>query len=266
MRAVLFLLFLVTAAASEDALAQDALAQDALAQDPLANISPADLDRGKRLFQNNCAVCHGFDGMGGAGPSLASAKLHRAPDNAALIELITNGIEDQGMPPSWHLLPNGPKLIAAYVRTLGAVQQTPVHGDTEHGRVVYRNAGCAGCHIISGEGTGIGPELSGVALRRTSALIRRTILHPDSSLPQGFVMVRLQARGEPEMTGLRVNEDSFTIQLKDARGHFRSFEKGKLVTFERQPGKTLMPSYADSLTNSDLDDLVAWLTTLRAEQ
>ena len=256
MRAVLFILVFVAAAS----------AQNALAPDPLANITPADLDRGKRLFQNNCAVCHGFDGMGGTGPSLASAKLHRAPDNAALIELITEGLEDQGMPPSWHLLPNGPKLIAAYVRTLGAVQQMPVHGDAEHGRVVYRNAGCSGCHIVSAEGTAIGPELTGIGLRRTTAVIRNTILHPSNSLPAGFLMVRVQPKGEPAVTGLRVNEDSFTIQLKDIRGGFRSFDKAKLISLERQPGKTLMPSYADSLPKADLDDLVAWLTTLRADQ
>ncbi|MDQ2948334.1 MAG: c-type cytochrome [Acidobacteriota bacterium] len=222
--------------------------------------------RGKRLFQNNCAVCHGFDGTGGAGPSLAGASLHRAPDNAALIELITGGLEDQGMPPSWHLLPNGPKLIAAYVRTLGAVQQTPVPGNSEHGRVVYQKTGCGGCHIVSGEGTGIGPELTGVGLRRTSSLMKKTILHPNDSLPQGFSMVRVQAKGEPETTGVRVNEDSFTIQLKDANGHFRSFDKAKLTTLERQPGKTPMPSYADSLAGPDLDDLVAYLTNLRGAQ
>ena len=234
--------------------------------DPLANVSPADVDRGKRLFQNNCAVCHGFDGTGGTGPSLAGAKLHRAPDNTALIELITGGLEDRGMPPSWHLLPNGPKLIAAYVRTLGAVEQTPISGNSDHGRGIYRKAGCGGCHIVSGQGTGIGPELTGVGLRRTSALIRKTIRHPDDSLPRGFVMVRAQAEGEPETTGVRVNEDSFTIQIKDANGRFRSFEKAKLVTLEKQLGKTPMPSYADSLKGADLDDLVAYLTGLRGDQ
>ena len=235
-------------------------------QDPLANISPADVDRGKRLFQNNCAVCHGFDGTGGTGPSLAGAKLHRAPDNAALIELITGGLEDQGMPPSWHLLPNGPKLVAAYVRTLGAVEQAPVPGDREHGRRVYQKTGCTGCHIVSGQGTGIGPELTEVGLRRTSALIKKTILHPDEALPQGFVMVRVQAEGEPEITGVRVNEDSFSIQLKDARGHFRSFEKAKLAKIERLSKTTIMPSYAESLKGPDLDDLVAYLTNLRGAQ
>ncbi len=236
------------------------------ADDPLANISPADLDRGKRLFQNNCAVCHGFDGTGGTGPSLAGATLHRAPDNAALIELITEGLEDQGMPPSWHLLPNGPKLVAAYVRTLGAVQQSPVPGDPEHGRRIYQKAGCGSCHIVNGQGTAFGPELSGVGLRRTSALLRSTILHPDTSVPQGFLMVRVRAQGEPEVTGVRVNEDSFSIQVQDTNGRFHSFEKSKLATLERQPGKTPMPSYANSLGGVELDDLVAYLTTLRGVQ
>ena len=118
------------------------------------------------------------------------------------------------MPPSWHLLPNGPKLIAAYVRTLGAVQQSPGPGDPEHGRIVYQKAGCASCHIVNGQGTGFGPELSGVGRRRPSALLRSTILHPDTSVPQGFLMVRVQAQGGPEVTGVRVNEDSLAFSLK----------------------------------------------------
>ncbi|MDQ6758673.1 MAG: c-type cytochrome, partial [Acidobacteriota bacterium] len=177
---------------------------------------------------------------------------------------ITGGLEEQGMPPSWHLLPNGPRLVAAYVRTLGAVQQSPVSGDSEHGRRVFQKAGCGTCHIVKGQGTAFGPELSGVGLRRTSPVLRNTILHPDTSVPQGFLMVRVQAQGQPEVTGVRVNEDSFTIQVKDMNGRFHSFEKSKLATLERQPGKTPMPSYAKSVEGSDLDDLVAYLTSLRA--
>src|ERR1700682_2878121 len=104
------------------------------AQEQLASTSSDDLERGKKLFQNNCAVCHGFDGTGGTGPSLARAKLPRAPDIAALVDVIVEGIPTTGMPPSWHLLPNGPKLVAEYVLSLGQVKETPITGDIDHGR------------------------------------------------------------------------------------------------------------------------------------
>lgn len=238
----------------------------AQAPDPLAAMTPADIERGQRLFRHNCAVCHGFDGTGGTGPPLTRARFHRASGNEELVELITSGIPDRGMPPSWHLLPNGPKQVAAYVRTLGRVADTPVTGTLEHGRALFQTAGCLGCHIANGQGAGIGPELTDIGLRRAASMLRKTILQPESTIPQGFLMLRVQPQGAPEVTGIRVNEDSFTVQLKDKGGHFYSFEKASLIKMERQPGKTWMPGYASSLSPADLDDLVAFLTSLRGAQ
>lgn len=238
----------------------------AQAPDPLANMPPADIERGQRLFRHNCAVCHGFDGTGGTGPSLTRAKFHRAADNQELIELITSGIPDRGMPPSWHLLPNGPKLVAGYVRTLGHVAEPPVTGNIEHGRTVFRSAGCTGCHIVGGDGMGLGPELTDIGLRRTAAVLRKTILQPETTIPEGFMMLRVQPQGGEEVVGMRVNEDSFTIQLKDQRGHFYSFNKAAVVKIEKAPGKTFMPGYANSLQAIELDDLVAYLVSLRGAQ
>src|ERR1700736_1203761 len=182
------------------------------AQEQLATTTSDDLERGKRLFRNNCAVCHGFDGTGGTGPSLAHAKLQRAPDTATLIEVIVEGIPTAGMPPSWHLLPNGPKLVAAYVLSLGQVKETPINGNADRGRAIYLQAGCGTCHIVRGEGVALGPELTDIGARRPAALLRQTILNPASSIPQGFLLIRAFPKNGSEVAGVRINEDSFTIQ------------------------------------------------------
>lgn len=230
---------------------------------PLASMGPADIELGKRLFQNNCAVCHGIDGSGSSGPSLRKPKFLRAADDEALVNLITTGIPGAGMPPSWHLRPNGQRMIAAYVRSIGQVEETPVPGDPVHGRAVFRNTGCNACHIVGGEGTGIGPELTEIGARRTAAVLRQAIAQPESTLPMGFVLVRAQPKNGPEVRGIRLNEDSFTIQVKDPAGQFHSFRKQELSKLEKETGKTIMPSYANSLSKTDTDDLVAYLAGLR---
>jgi cytochrome c oxidase cbb3-type subunit III len=63
--------------------------------------------------------------------------------------------------------------------------------------------------------------------------------------------------------GVRVNEDSFTIQIKDASGRYHSYRKLDLVKIEKDPGKTFMPAFASSLSGAELDDLVAYLASLR---
>jgi hypothetical protein len=53
--------------------------------------------------------------------------------------------------------------------------------------------------------------------------------------------------------------------LRDVGGHFYSFDKSKLKTIEPQPGKTVMPSY-DKLSATDMDNLVAYLSSLKGAQ
>jgi len=66
--------------------------------------------------------------------------------------------------------------------------------------------------------------------------------------------------------GTRVNEDSFTLQLRDAKGQIRSVEKMNATKIEVVPGKSFMPSYKDKLTEAQLNDLVAYLAGLGAVQ
>lgn len=71
---------------------------------------------------------------------------------------------------------------------------------------------------------------------------------------------------EPDGTaieGMRVNEDSFTIQIRDFGGSFHSFRKQELRALEYQSEATPMPSYRDRLSPADIDNLVAYLASLR---
>jgi len=62
-----------------------------------------------------------------------------------------------------------------------------------------------------------------------------------------------------------VNEDTFTIQLRDVDGSLQSLRKADLASLEKPPGASVMPSYRDTLEPDEIDDLVAFLATLRGE-
>src|SRR5690242_19741058 len=128
--------------------------------------SPApDVAAGKLIFEGHCALCHGIDGGGGRGPSLRRAKLTRAADDEALKSLIENGIQPE-MPPAWFLAPEEIANVAAYVRTFGKVPSEVLPGDPARGKTIYARSGCSACHILAGEGSGYGPELTDVGVRR----------------------------------------------------------------------------------------------------
>jgi hypothetical protein len=59
-----------------------------------------------------------------------------------------------------------------------------------------------------------------------------------------------------------MNEDTYTIQLKDDRGNLHSFYKPALRELERQFDRSLMLSYRDRFTDDEVDDLVSYLMTL----
>lgn len=229
------------------------------------NSTTPDATAGKRLFERHCALCHGIDGKGGRGPSLHRALLVHAPDDAALKSLIGDGIPPK-MPGAWFLSDEDVANLAAYVRSLSKIPSDPLPGDPVRGEGVYAKSGCAGCHIIAGSGFGYGPELTNIGERRSPPYIQQAVVKPAASLPEDFLLVRAIAASGQTVEGVRVNEDTFSIQIKDAKGQFHSLRKQDLKELRKLRGESPMPSYDGILKSSELDDLVAYLASQRGKQ
>jgi len=149
-------------------------------------VTEAGLARGEMFYQAHCGRCHGMLGQGGEGPSLTRPTLPRAPDHESLVEVIRSGIPGTGMPGTRSNLVSDLEvdLVAAYVRTLGQDAVMEVAGDATRGREVFATAGdCYSCHVVDGRGTGIGPELTGIGLRRGVDYLYAALRTPDSELP-----------------------------------------------------------------------------------
>jgi putative heme-binding domain-containing protein len=221
-----------------------------------------DTARGRRIFEAQCALCHGQFGGGGRGPSLARPTLKHAAGDKALREVIANGLPGTEMPASWQISPAEVADVAAYVRSLGAQPAEALPGDAARGRQLYAAQACGTCHIVAGEGSGYGPELTAVGARRSAAYLRDAVVKPAAAAPEGFLMVEVVTASGRRVRGVRVNEDSFTLQLKDLEQKFHTFRKSALRKITRLPSETPMPAY-DKLSPAELDDLVAYLASLR---
>ena len=225
---------------------------------------PDPIQQGKRLFQSQCAVCHGIDGHGSTGPSLIRPKLPRAQDEAALIRVIAEGIPNTNMPGSWQMTEREVKWTATYVLSIGRVAEQKLPGNVEAGSEVYRKSGCASCHIVNGKGNGYGPELTGIGLRRSAIHLKQSIVEPAADVPgESMTVVGVTSQGQ-SVVGVRANEDSFSIQIRDMSGRVHSFQKAALKSLDKQQG-SVMPAF-NKLTPTELDDLVAYLASLRGDQ
>jgi len=228
--------------------------------DPLEGFSPVE---GKRLFDGQCAVCHGIGGGGSTGPSLQKPVLPRAATNHDLIQVIQEGIQNTQMPGAWQMTDREARLVATYVRSIGKVEQAPITGDSKRGEDLYKKAGCVNCHIVGGTGRGFGPELTAIGLRRGPAHLKQSLTDPAAEVAPEFLTVRLTTKDNRQFKAFRVNEDSFTIQIKDSSLRYQSFQKKDLLKLERLPQESLMPSYKTRLQPAQLDDLVAYLAGLK---
>ena len=245
---------------------------------PVGAQNTADLDGGRRLFQGMCVECHGAGGTGGDAPSLNRPRLNHAPDDTALANVIANGIPNTAMPRIRRFTENELQQLVAYVRSVGKLPPDRVPGDAKRGAALYKNLACSSCHIVAGEGGNLGPDLTDIGIMRGAAYLREAVVAPGSSLPKGtlsvlsrgyaeYLPVRVVTRQGTEIRGIRVNEDAFTIQVRDAAGRFYSLRKSDLELLDKQAGKSIMPSFASRLTTPELTDLVAYLASLRgAEQ
>jgi len=228
----------------------------------------ANLAAGKRAFDVNCARCHGIGGTGDTGPSLARSTLQRARNDSLLRDIIAGGIAGTEMPNSFWLSDADVRRIAVYVRSLAAVAPATLAGNAANGKLLYDRMECASCHIVDGVGGAHGPALSSIGSRRSAAYLRRALTDPSADFPrernyQLFALVYAVPRDGRAVLGVRVNEDTYTIQLRDAEGRFYSFRKPDLMSLERRFNTSPMLPLRDQLTSAELDDLVAFLASLK---
>ncbi|GAB4479119.1 MAG: hypothetical protein Kow0088_19670 [Anaerolineales bacterium] len=128
---------------------------------------------GRALYGENCAVCHGLDGQGRVGAQLAKDWPSLRPDRV-IASVIANGIPGSAMP-AWSQANGGPlqddqiEAIVAYILTWesGAPRLLPptpttvprppltpppdVQGDPNRGATLY-DQNCAVCHGANLEG------------------------------------------------------------------------------------------------------------------
>jgi putative heme-binding domain-containing protein len=155
--------------------------------------------------------------------------------------------------------------IAEYTQKFKSARTSAIQiqGDAATGKRVYDRSGCAACHAINGVGSIYGPDLSRIGAARSTEYIRDSIVKPSADIPLEWEGVAARTKDGKFVRGVKINEDSFTIQLRDPSGRFRIFDKSELTGLESAP-RSLMPAY-DKLPSADLDHMLAYLDSLRQD-
>jgi len=186
---------------------------------------------GEALYQRNCAACHGSDGAGGVGIPLNLPDFLAVASDKYLRNTLRHGRPGRVMP----AFPSLTEAQAdAIIQTIRGWSDAPapvydsasLKGDARRGKQLFTEH-CAACHGEHGQG-GAG---TGVTFSRP--------------------------REEPVMAPA-LNNPGFQQSVSDA------MLKATLLRGRR--GTPMSPITALGLTESDANDLVAWLRKLPAEE
>ncbi len=236
--------------------------QPALAQDHQM-YSQADIDAGGRLYRAQCAQCHGPNGDLVGGVDLRRNQFRRSTTNDDLARVITNGIPGSGMPP-FMLQPGEVNALVAFIRAGFDPTAKPVRiGDAARGQAVFADKGaCTTCHRVHGVGPRVAPDLSDIGAARAPDALHAALVDPSSRMMPINRPVKIVMKDGTTITGRRLNEDTYTVQIIDDKERLQSLVKADMRSYVVATTSS-MPSYANRLTADELADLIAYLLTLK---
>jgi putative heme-binding domain-containing protein len=268
-------LILLLACAALPALAQQRAAAPA---NPFQG-NPQAVQEGKTIYDQHCTACHGPNGGAGErAPAIvisAATTLRGERSIAQIVEIVRNGIPGSQMPAWGNRLSNDDLLkIGAYVHALrGTAIDNPLPGDAARGADMFWGKGqCGTCHMISGRGGILGPDLTNIASIRKAAAISDALTKADHrvygdggvhlrAIPtMDYEPVRVVTKDGRAIEGVMRNQDAWSVQFIGMDGKLYLFDRADLTEVTIKSGSIMPSDYDKKLAADELRDLLAFLT------
>lgn len=221
------------------------------------------VQRGKTLFAQSCATCHGADATGGVGPNLLESSIVRNPEKYGNVvaTVIEEGRPERGMPAFSTLSSQNVSDIVAFLRARimtagnsGTEEETLkklLTGNAEAGQQFFaRN--CATCHSPTKDLAGIGKKYPPMVLQS------RFLSPPIDHLATATVSL---ADGK-QVEGKLLHLDEFYVAIQTKDGWYRSWPAQQVKVQVNNPLDghiKLLEKYKDK----DVHDVFAYLETLK---
>jgi alcohol dehydrogenase (cytochrome c) len=226
---------------------------------------PQQIELGRAMFRNACAPCHGIRAQGGRGPDLTRGHYNNGDSDADLFRVISHGVPGTKMPAVRPDLIDsaGVWLVISFIRSVTQAEVGPAPGDRAAGeKLFWEKGGCGQCHALGGRGGSLGPDLTRVGRERSLAYLRESIVSPNADISPGYETVTVETRDRRKIVGVATRLDNFSVELMDLSGKVYSFQRTALISVSRE-SRSLMPAYGGTFSHTEMDDLLAYLSSLR---
>ena len=229
---------------------------------------PTSIGVGKAAFRLRCSACHGIHAEGGQAPALNRGEFEAGDTDLDIYRVIAEGVPGTEMPAFGRSQHGGEHLadrrISADLRALrrGEGGRRPL---SRGGQIFWNRGGCGACHRVGRRGGTFGPALTRIGRSRSLAHLRESLLDPGKDLPRDYYVVRVVTREGTAVRGIGLGFDDFSAQLREVSGRFRSFLREEVDAIEREFVSLMPDSYGETLTESEQNDLLAYMQTLRGQ-
>jgi len=248
-------------------------------------VDPEAATRGRGTYAAQCINCHGTQAHGtDQGPNLLRSvtmlhdrcgselepflrKGHPLQSGASPASVTSDQITDLA-----HFLRQRLNDTLRGSPVFGA--QNVLVGDAKAGQAFFSGAGgCATCHSATTS------PLAGIGGRYDPITIQQRFLFPPGpgrgraggrgAAPPAPVVspiavrVTVTPQGGPAVSGVLVQMDDFTVSLRDAAGNFRSFRRSSTLKVEKTVPLAAHIALLDTITDTQIHDVVAYLETLK---
>src|SRR5207302_1300291 len=101
-------------------------------------------------------------------------------------------------------------------------------GNPAHGKEVFVAATCATCHVINGQGTSYGPELSEIGAKLPKEAIYTSILYPSAGISMGYEGWIISTKDGDDLDGIIASDTADQIVLRRAGGIQTAIKKSDI--------------------------------------
>ncbi|MFO0825675.1 MAG: c-type cytochrome [Gemmataceae bacterium] len=131
-------------------------------------------------------------------------------------------------------------------------------GSVEHGKKQFTQH-CAKCHKYGGEGTQIGPDLTGFAVHPKEELLIH-IIDPSRSVEGNFKAYRVVTSDDRTIIGILGAQTGTSVEIIDGEAKRHALDKSDIASL-KETDKSLMPEgFEKVMKPEELGDLLEFLT------
>ena len=137
-------------------------------------------------------------------------------------------------------------------------------GDASRGKALVESNGCFDCHRIGEQGSRVGPNLSDIGTRRTPDRLQKSLVAPDEEVLFENRSVRVVTKDGTTITGRLLNQDAMSVQMMTPKEELKTYLRANIREYTVLD-KGLMPPSQGKLTDQQVADIVAYLSTLKGQ-